>query len=171
MWSPHTWCSNATQEGLTAETRESPKVDTLTNSHLGYRVQSHQSKMLSAHPADLSLMVVSPSLVTFHSVGSHWKDFGSLAMWARFACWPGAVRRATEDRWQRRRGGTPVIKAASLLAATALGKSLKWLCHSKSKWRKQVWGNVACCARLFLMMAYVADIIKMHMVRAWESNV
>ena len=67
---------------------------------------------------------------------------GHLRTCARFACWPGKGRRATEDRWQRRRGGeTPVIKAAPLLPATELGKSLNWL--SKSKWHKQVWRNIA----------------------------
>ena len=33
------------------------------------------------------------------------------------SCWPGKGRRATEDRWLRE--GTPVIKAAPLLSATA----------------------------------------------------
>ena len=38
MWfvHTHTHTLGATQEGLTAETIESPKVDTLTNSDLGY---------------------------------------------------------------------------------------------------------------------------------------
>ena len=36
MVCPHTHTLGATQEGLTAETIESPKVDTLKNSDLGY---------------------------------------------------------------------------------------------------------------------------------------
>ena len=73
----HTWW-NATQEALTGEkTRESPKVDTLTNSHLLAIIGSWSrcSKALSAHPADLklvSLMVFIPFCDHFSlSVGSH----------------------------------------------------------------------------------------------------
>ena len=145
----HTLTFGATQEGLTAETRESPKVDTPTNYHLGYYwvPQLLQQGVVSpsSGPGPVSDAFSSPLIITYcHSVCSHWKKIlGHWRVCVRFACWPGAVRRATEDRWHKGGGrGTPVIKAAPLLAATALGKSLKWQ-SGKSKWHERAWGNIA----------------------------
>ena len=82
------------------------------------------------------------------------KDFGSLARVRAVCLLTG--RCATSDwgpvaQGRRGGGGTPVIKAAPLLAATALGKSLKWQ-SGKSKWHEraceEILQTLSFCKRL-----------------------